>query len=83
MSPTALMTPAPARRARHVRPAPPLPVHRPHRARSSVGACPVQVPGDGTYLARMNLAGQKGTHPSGDLARVTGHRVDGGEVVRL
>ncbi len=38
---------------------------------------------DGTYLARMNLAGQKGAHPGGVLVRVVEYRVDGGEVVRL
>ncbi len=38
---------------------------------------------DGTYLARMNLAGQKGAHPGGVLVRVIEYRVDGGEVVRL
>jgi hypothetical protein len=53
------------------------------RARSSVAARPVQVLGDGTYLARMNLAGQKGAHPGGVLVRVIEYRVDGGEVVRL
>jgi hypothetical protein len=44
---------------------------------------PVQVLADGTYLARMNLAGQKGAHPGGVLVRVIEYRVDGGEVVRL
>lgn len=44
---------------------------------------PVQVLGDGTYLARMNLAGQKGAHPGGVAVRVIEYRVDGGEVVRL
>jgi Insertion element 4 transposase N-terminal/Transposase DDE domain len=53
------------------------------RARSSVARRPVQVLGDGTYLARMNLAGQKGAHPGGVLVRVVEYRVDGGEVVRL
>src|SRR6266699_2555006 len=53
------------------------------RARSSVARRPVQVLDDGTYLARMNLAGQKGAHPGGVLVRVTGYRVDGGEVIRL
>ena len=38
---------------------------------------------DGTYLARMNLAGQKGAHPGGVLVRVIEYRVDGGEVIRL
>ena len=53
------------------------------RARSSVARRPVQVLADGTYLARMNLAGQKGAHPGGVLVRVIEYRVDGGEVVRL
>src|SRR6266702_2023395 len=53
------------------------------RARSSVAARPVTVLEDGTYLARMNLAGQKGAHPGGVLVRVIEYRVDGGEVVRL
>jgi Insertion element 4 transposase N-terminal/Transposase DDE domain len=53
------------------------------RARSTVAARPVQVLDDGTYLARMNLAGQKGAHPGGVLVRVIEYRVNGGEVVRL
>ncbi|WP_369265202.1 IS4 family transposase [Streptomyces sp. R35] len=53
------------------------------RARSSVAARPVQHLPDGTYLARMNLAGQKGAHPGGVMVRVIEYRVDGGEVVRL
>ena len=53
------------------------------RARSSVAARPVEVLDDGTYLARMNLAGQKGAHPGGVLVRVVEYRVDGGEVIRL
>src|SRR6266704_1668281 len=53
------------------------------RARSSVARRPVQVLDDGTYLARMNLAGQKGSHPGGVVVRVIEYRVDGGEVVRL
>ena len=53
------------------------------RARSSVAHRPVQVLADGTYLARMNLAGQKGAHPGGVLVRVIEYRVDGGEVIRL
>jgi hypothetical protein len=53
------------------------------RARSTVARRPVQVLGDGTSLARMNLAGQKGAHPGGVLVRVIEYRVDGGEVVRL
>jgi Insertion element 4 transposase N-terminal/Transposase DDE domain len=53
------------------------------RARSSVAARPVEYLPDGTYLARMNLAGQKGAHPGGVLVRVIEYRVDGGEVIRL
>jgi hypothetical protein len=53
------------------------------RARSSVARRPVRVLDDGTYLARMNLAGQKGAHPGGVVVRVIEYRVDGGEVVRL
>ena len=53
------------------------------RARSSVARRPVKVLDDGTYLARMNLAGQKGAHPGGVPVRVIEYRVDGGEVVRL
>jgi hypothetical protein len=53
------------------------------RARSGVARRPVQVLDDGTYLARMNLAGQKGAHPGGVVVRVIEYRVDGGEVVRL
>ena len=53
------------------------------RARSCAARRPVQVLGDGTYLARMNLAGQKGAHPGGVVVRVAEYRVDGGEVVRL
>ena len=53
------------------------------RARSPVAHRPVEHLGDGTYLARMNLAGQKGAHPGGVLVRVIEYRVDGGEVVRL
>ena len=53
------------------------------RARSCVARRPVQVLADGTYLARMNLAGQKGAHPGGVVVRVIEYRVDGGEVIRL
>jgi DDE family transposase/transposase IS4-like protein len=52
------------------------------RARSTVARRPVQVLDDGTYLARMNLAGQKGAHPGGVLVRVIEYRA-GGEVIRL
>jgi hypothetical protein len=53
------------------------------RARSSVARRPVQVLPDGTYVARMNLAGQKGAHPGGVLVRVIEYHVNGGEVIRL
>ena len=53
------------------------------RARSSVARRPVRVLDDGTYLARMNLAGQKGAQPGGVVVRVIEYRVDGGEVIRL
>ncbi|MEY9991265.1 hypothetical protein ABIE67_009620 [Streptomyces sp. V4I8] len=53
------------------------------RARSCVARRPVQRLPDGTYLARMNLGGQKGAHPGGVLVRVIEYRVDGGEVIRL
>jgi hypothetical protein len=53
------------------------------RARSCVAHRPVEVLPDGTYLARMNLAGQKGAHPGGVLVRVVEYTIDGGEVVRL
>jgi hypothetical protein len=43
----------------------------------------IKVLDDGTYLARMNLAGQKGAHPGGVVVWVIEYRVDGGEVVRL
>ena len=53
------------------------------RARSPVAHRPVAHLPDGTYLARMNLAGQKGAHPGGVLVRVIEYQVDGGETVRL
>jgi hypothetical protein len=53
------------------------------RARSPVANRPVEHLPDGTYLARMNLAGQKGAHPGGVLVRVIEYRVDDGETVRL
>jgi hypothetical protein len=53
------------------------------RARSCVARRPVEVLADGTYLARMNLAGQKGAHPGGVLVRVIEYQVDGGEIIRL
>jgi hypothetical protein len=53
------------------------------RARSPVAHRPLEHLPDGTYLARMNLAGQKGSHPGGVLVRVIEYQVDGGETVRL
>ncbi len=53
------------------------------RARSCVARRPVQRLPDGTYLARMNLGGQKGAHPGGVLVRVIEYHVDGGELIRL
>jgi len=53
------------------------------RARSSVARRPVRVLDDGTYLARMNLAGQRDSHPGEVLVRVIEYRADGGEVIRL
>jgi hypothetical protein len=53
------------------------------RARSSAARRPLKVLADGTYLARMNLAGCKGAHPGGVVVRVIEYRVDGGEVIRL
>jgi hypothetical protein len=44
---------------------------------------PVEVLEVGTYLARMNLAGQKGAHRGGVVVRVIEYRVGGGEVIRL
>ncbi|MEV6012813.1 IS4 family transposase [Streptomyces sp. NPDC051976] len=53
------------------------------RARSCVARRPVRHLPDGTYLARMSLAGQRASHPGGVTVRVVEYRVDGGEVVRL
>ena len=53
------------------------------RARSPVAHRPVEHLPDGTFLARMNLGGQKGAHHGGVVVRVIEYRVDGGEVVRL
>ncbi len=57
--------------------------HLPLRARSCVARRPVRHLPDGTYPARMNLAGQKGADPGGVLVRVIEYRVDGGEAIRL
>lgn len=53
------------------------------RARSVVARRPVTVLADGTYLARMSLAGQRASHPGGVTVRVIEYRIDGGEVIRL
>ncbi|MFE3280535.1 IS4 family transposase [Nocardia sp. NPDC059239] len=53
------------------------------RARSCVAARPIEYLPDGTYLARMNLAGQKRAAPGHVVLRVVEYRVDGGEVIRL
>ncbi|WP_238598230.1 IS4 family transposase [Saccharothrix sp. ALI-22-I] len=53
------------------------------RARSCVARRPVQILADGSYLARMNLAGQKGAHPGGVLVRVIEYQVDEGGIIRL
>ena len=53
------------------------------RARSPVAGRPIEHLPDGTYPARMNLAGQKGAHPGGVVVRVIDYRVDDGETVRL
>ncbi|MFD5514214.1 transposase domain-containing protein [Streptomyces sp. NPDC127051] len=53
------------------------------RARSCVARRPVWYLPEGTNLARMNLAGQKGAHPGSVLVRVIEYRVDGGEAIRL
>src|ERR1039457_5904459 len=53
------------------------------RARSCVAALPVECLPDGTYLARMNLAGQKRAAPGHVVLRVIEYQVDSGEVIRL
>jgi hypothetical protein len=53
------------------------------RARSCVAARPIARLPDGTYLARMNRAGQKRAAPGHVVLRVIEYRVDGGEVIRL
>src|ERR1017187_9298349 len=53
------------------------------RARSCVAARPTGYLPDGTYLARMNLAGQKRAAPGHVVLRVIEYQVDGGEVIRL
>lgn len=53
------------------------------RARTFVAAKPMEVLPDGTYLTRMNLAGQRHSHPGGVTVRVIDYQVDGGETIRL
>jgi hypothetical protein len=53
------------------------------RARSCVAARPIARLKDGTCLARMNRAGQKGAAPGHVVLRVIEYRVDDGEVIRL
>jgi hypothetical protein len=53
------------------------------RARSCVAARPIEYLPDGTYLARMNLAGQKRAAPGHVVLRVIEYQADGGEVIRL
>jgi hypothetical protein len=48
-----------------------------------VAARPIEYLPDGTYLARMNLAGQKRAAPGHVVLRVIEYQVDGGEVIRL
>jgi hypothetical protein len=52
------------------------------RARSCVAARPIEYLPDGTYLARMNLAGQKRAAP-GMSSCVIEYQAGGGEVIRL
>ena len=53
------------------------------RARSCVAARPIGYLPDGTYLARMNLAGQKRAAPGHVVLRVIEYQAGGGEVIRL
>jgi len=53
------------------------------RARSCVAARPIEYLPDGTYLARMNLAGQKRAAPGHVVLRVIEYQAGGGEVIRL
>ncbi|MCX5205810.1 IS4 family transposase [Streptomyces sp. NBC_00237] len=53
------------------------------RARTFIAAKPMQVLADGTYLTKMNLAGQRRSHPGGVTVRVIDYRIDGGETIRL
>ena len=53
------------------------------RARSCVAARPIGYLPDGTYLARMNLAGQKRAAPGHAVLRVIEYQAGGGDVIRL
>lgn len=53
------------------------------RARTFIAAKPMEILPDGTYLTRMNLAGQRRSHPGGVTVRVIDYQVDGGETIRL
>ncbi|MFJ3310771.1 IS4 family transposase [Streptomyces sp. NPDC086549] len=53
------------------------------RARTFVAAKPMEILPDGTYLTRMNLAGQRRSHPGGVTVRVIDYQVDDGETTRL
>ncbi len=48
-----------------------------------MAARPIEYLPDGTYLARMNLAGQKRAAPGHVVLRVIQYQADGGEVIRL
>ncbi|MGW1710430.1 hypothetical protein ACWCP8_34330 [Streptomyces sp. NPDC002206] len=52
-------------------------------ARAFVAAKPMEVLPDGTYLTRMNLAGQRRSRRGGVTVRVIDYQVDGGETIRL
>ncbi|MGW3661292.1 hypothetical protein ACWD6R_39215 [Streptomyces sp. NPDC005151] len=53
------------------------------RARTFVAAKPMEVLPDGTYLTRMNLAGQRRSHPGGVRVRVIDYQFDEGKTTRL
>ena len=48
-----------------------------------MAARPIGYLPDGTYLARMNLAGQRRAAPGHVVLRVIEYQVNGGEVIRL
>ncbi|MEU3221155.1 transposase [Streptomyces sp. NPDC006971] len=53
------------------------------RARTFVAVKPMEVLSDGTYPTRMNLAGQRRSHPGWVTVRGIDYQVDGGETIRL